>query len=158
MRKKLVLPGIGIYLLLTAGFRPGAEVALDEAIRAGRFVFYRDHADPHKYYYEPDQPRLATKRDRTPEFTFIKYSKAYGATKGGVLHFLVTWGFTSAELSSAESAIKSIDPQARLAGPLPFKEGLFQVISSTAGKDGIFNRRKVGKGEAPVLACSENST
>jgi tetratricopeptide (TPR) repeat protein len=126
-------------------------VAVEEVIQAGRYVFYRDHADPHKYYYVPGEPRLATKRDGTPEFSFIKYTKTDSTTKGGVLHFLVTWGFTSGELSSAESALKGIDPQAKLAGPVPFKEATFQVISATAGKDGIFNRRIVGEGKAPVL-------
>ncbi|MGQ9801194.1 MAG: tetratricopeptide repeat protein [Candidatus Saccharicenans sp.] len=151
MRKKSIIIIALFSLLIMAGLRLAAEVAVEEVVQVGRFVFYRDHADPHKYYYVPDQPRLATKRDGTPEFTFIKYTKTDGATKGGVLHFLVTWGFTSGELSSAESALQSIDPQAKLAGPVPFKEGMFQVISATAGKDGIFNRRIVGEGKAPVL-------
>ncbi|MBC7350213.1 MAG: tetratricopeptide repeat protein, partial [Candidatus Aminicenantes bacterium] len=151
MRKKSMIFVAIISLLIMAGLRLAAEVSVEEVVQAGRFVFYRDHADPHKYYYVPDQPRLATKRDGTPEFTFIKYTKTDGATKGGVLHFLVTWGFTSGELSSAESALKGIDSQAKLAGPVPFKEGTFQVISATAGKDGLFNRRIVGEGKAPVL-------
>jgi len=151
VRKKSIVFMAVMGLLIVAGLRLAAEVSVEEVIQAGRFVFYRDHADPHKYYYVPDQPRLATKRDGTPEFTFIKYTKTDGATKGGVLHFLVTWGFTSGELSSAESALKGIDSQAKLAGPVPFKEGMFQVISATAGKDGIFNRRIVGEGKAPVL-------
>lgn len=152
MKKKTTFLLVLLVLSFLSGIRLAAEVAVEEVVQAGRFVFYRDHADPHKYYYVPDQPRLATKRrDGTPEFTFIKYTKTDGATKGGVLHFLVTWGFTSGELSSAESALKGIDSQARLAGPVPFKEGTFQVISATAGKDGIFNRRIVGEGKAPVL-------
>ncbi len=151
MRKKSMIFMAIISLLIMAGLRLAAEVTVEEVVQAGRFVFYRDHADPHKYYYVPDQPRLATKRDGTPEFTFIKYTKTDGTTKGGVLHFLVTWGFTSGELSSAESALKGIDSQARLAGPVPFKEGTFQVVSATAGKDGTFNRRIVGEGKAPVL-------
>jgi len=151
MKKKTTFLLVFLVISFLITIRLAAEVAVEEVVQAGRFVFYRDHADPHKYYYVPDQPRLATKRDGTPEFTFIKYTKTDGATKGGVLHFLVTWGFTSGELSSAESALKSIDAQAKLAGPVPFKEGTFQIISATAGKDGIFNRRIVGEGKAPVL-------
>ncbi|MCR4396415.1 MAG: tetratricopeptide repeat protein [Candidatus Saccharicenans sp.] len=149
-KKTTVLIGM-LALFLLAVWPLVAEVAVEEVVQAGRFVFYRDHADPHKYYYVPDQPRLATKRDGTPEFTFIKYTKTDSTTKGGVIHFLVTWGFTSRELSSAESALKSVDPQAKLAGPVPLKEGTFQIISATAGEDGIFNRRIVGEGKAPVL-------
>lgn len=151
MRKKIILLGFGICLLLLAGFRLGAEVALDEVVQAGRFVFYRDHADPHKYYYVPDEPRLATKRDGTPEFTFIKYTKTDGATKGGIVHFLVTWGYSSGELNAAESALVMKDPQAKVAGPVPFKEGTFRIISATAGEGGLFNRRIVGEGKAPVM-------
>ncbi|RFT15283.1 MAG: hypothetical protein OP8BY_0392 [Candidatus Saccharicenans subterraneus] len=151
MKKKTILLLIGLSFILSSGLLLLAEVAVEEVIQAGMYVFYRDHADPHKYYYVPGEPRLATRRDGTPEFSFIKYTKTDSTTKGGVLHFLVTWGFTSGELSSAESALKGIDPQAKLAGPVPFKEATFQVISATAGKDGIFNRRIVGEGKAPVL-------
>jgi tetratricopeptide (TPR) repeat protein len=138
-------------IVLAAALAATAEVALDEVVQAGRFVLYRDHADAHKYYYVPDEPRLATKRDGTPEFTFIKYTKTDGATKGGIIHFLVTWGLTEGELSSAESALRLKDPEARIAGPVPFKEGTFKVVSATAGEGGIFNRKIVGEGKAPIL-------
>ena len=149
MRGKKALIAVGI--LLSAALFVAAEVALDELVQAGRFVLYRDHADAHKYYYVPDAPRLATKRDGTPEFTFIKYSKTDGATKGGIIHFLVTWGFSEGELSSAESALRLKDPEAKIAGPVPFKEGTFKVVSATAGEGGLFNRRIVGEGKAPIM-------
>lgn len=153
MRQKpqLFLFSFIIIFILISAVSLLAEVALEEVVQAGRYVFYRDHGDPHKYYYVPDQPRLATRRDGTPEFSFIKYTKTDSSTKGGVIHFLVTWGYTDSELRSAESALKSVDPQAKLAGPVPFKEANFQIISATAGKDGLFNRRIVGEGKAPVM-------
>jgi tetratricopeptide (TPR) repeat protein len=149
MRGKKALIAVGI--MLAAGLFLAAEVALDEVVQAGRFVLYRDHADAHKYYYVPDAPRLAMKRDGTPEFTFIKYTKTDGATKGGIIHFLVTWGMTEGELSSAESALRLKDPEAKIAGPVPFKEGTFKVVSATAGEGGIFSRRIVGEGKAPIM-------
>lgn len=149
MRSKAIL--ITAAFLLAAAAAATAEVALDEVVQAGRFALYRDHADAHKYYYVPDAPRLATKRDGTPEFTFIKYSKTDGATKGGIIHFLVTWGFSEGELASAESALRLKDPQAKIAGPVPFKEGTFKVVSATAGEDGIFSRKIVGEGKAPIM-------
>jgi len=128
-----------------------AEVALEEVIQAGRFVFYRDHADPHKYYYVPDEPRLATKRDGTPEFTFIKYTKTGGDIKGGIVHFLVTWGLSESEIFSAETSLQMIDPEAKVVGPVPFKEGTFQIISATAGEGGLFNVKICGEGKAPIM-------
>jgi tetratricopeptide (TPR) repeat protein len=149
MRWKKALTAVGI--LLSVALVAAAEVALDEVVQAGRFVLYRDHADAHKYYYVPDAPRLAMKRDGTPEFTFIKYSKTDGETKGGIVHFLVTWGMTEGELSTAESALRLKDPEAKIAGPVPFKEGTFKVVSATAGEGGLFNRRIVGEGKAPIM-------
>ena len=128
-----------------------AEVSLEEVIQAGRFVFYRDHADPHKYYYVPDEPRLATKRDGTPEFTFIKYTKTGGDIKGGVVHFLVTWGLTESEILTGESSLQMLDPEAKVVGPVPFKEGTFKIISATAGEGGLFNVKICGEGNAPIM-------
>jgi len=128
-----------------------AEVSLEEVIQAGRFVFYRDHADPHKYYYVPDEPRLATKRDGTPEFTFIKYTKTGGDIKGGIVHFLVTWGLTESEIFSAEASLQMIDEEAKVVGPVPFKEGTFKIISATAGEGGLFNVKICGEGSAPIM-------
>jgi len=149
MRSKRAM--LSVVFLLTAVAAASAEVALDDVVQAGRFVLYRDHADAHKYYYVPDAPRLATKRDGTPEFSFIKYTKTDGATKGGIIHFLVMWGMTEGELSSAESALRLKDPEAKIAGPVPFKEGIFKVVSATAGEGGIFSRRIVGEGKAPIM-------
>lgn len=128
-----------------------AEVSLEEVIQAGRFVFYRDHADPHKYYYIPDEPRLATKRDGTPEFTFIKYTKTGGDIKGGIVHFLVTWGLTESEILTAETSLQMLDPKAKVVGPVPFKEGTFKIISATAGEGGLFNVKICGEGKAPIM-------
>ncbi len=128
-----------------------AEVSLEEVIQAGRFVFYRDHADPHKYYYVPDEPRLATKRDGTPEFTFIKYTKTGGDIKGGIVHFLVTWGLRESEILTAESSLQMLDPEAKVVGPVPFKEGTFKIISATAGEGGLFNVKICGEGQAPIM-------
>jgi tetratricopeptide (TPR) repeat protein len=138
-------------LLFSCALFLKAEVSLEEVIQAGRFVFYRDHADPHKYYYVPDEPRLATKRDGTPEFTFIKYSKIGGDIKGGVVHFLVTWGLRESEILTAESSLQMLDPEAKVVGPVPFKAGTFKIISATAGEGGLFNVKICGEGNAPIM-------
>lgn len=128
-----------------------AEVSLEEVIQAGRYMFYRDHAEAHKYYYIPDQPRLATRPDGTPEFTFIKYTKTGEDIKGGVVHFLVTWGLSGSEISTAEASLQMIDPEAELAGPVPFKAGAFKIVSATAGEGGLFNVKICGEGKAPIM-------
>ena len=143
---------VGVFIMLFSCLTLlRAEVLLEEVIQAGRFVFYRDHADPSKYYYVPDEPRLATKKDGTPEFTFIKYTKTGGDIKGGIVHFLVTWGLTESEIFSAETSLQMIDPEAKVVGPVPFKEGTFQIISATAGEGGLFNVKICGEGKAPIM-------
>jgi hypothetical protein len=128
---------------------------LEEVVQAGRFVFYRDSRDPRDFFYAPDEPRLAVGRDGRPEFLFIKYTRAgtesAPETRGGLVHFLVTWGFDEHGLRTAERALQRVEPGARLVGPLPFKEGTFAVVSASAGADGVFSRRIVGEGKAPVL-------
>ncbi|MEW5807312.1 MAG: hypothetical protein AB1756_08215 [Acidobacteriota bacterium] len=128
-----------------------AEVSLEEVVQAGGLAFYRDHADPHKYYYIPGEPRLVIRKDGTPEFTFIKYMKTGGDIKGGIIHFLVTWGLSDNEIMSAESALQMIDAKAKVAGPVPFKEGTFKIVSATSGQGGLFNVKVCGEGKAPIM-------
>ncbi|MCK7502848.1 MAG: hypothetical protein MZV70_01270 [Desulfobacterales bacterium] len=97
--------------------------------------------------------RRAWRRNGTgrPNSPSSSTAKTDGATKGGIVHFLVTWGMTEGELSSAESALRLKDPEAKIAGPVPFKEGTFKVVSATAGEGGLFSRRIVGEGKAPIM-------
>ena len=148
---KLKWFAIFIMIVLCLALPLKAEVSLEEVVQAGSRSFYRDHADPHKYYYIPGEPRLATKSDGTPEFTFIKYSKTGGDIKGGIVHFLVSWGMSGSEVMSAESALQMIDAQAKVAGPVPFREGTFKIVSATAGQGGLFNVKICGEGKAPIM-------
>src|SRR5688572_13088270 len=131
------------WLLLPAA--ASGEVLLQEVLQAGRFSFHRDSADRHAYYYVPDEPRLAVGRDGRPQFTFIKYTRAGSdpAGRGGLVHFLVTWGFTDTQMREAERALRGVDRDGRIVGPVPFREGRFAVVSASAGVDGVFTRKVV---------------
>jgi hypothetical protein len=155
MQRARSIPLLAALLLAFPAAPALAEPLLGEVVQAGRYVFYRDSAQAHGYYYVPPEPRLALGSRGRPEFLFIKYTRAgvetTPQTRGGLVHFLVTWGFTEGELRSARQALGRVDGAGKILGPLPFKHGRFAVVSASAGEDGIFTRRIVGEGQAPIL-------
>lgn len=145
-------------LLLAASFA-GAEVELDSApLQIGNALLFKDHAEAGAYYYMPNQPRLAFWPDGTPKLTFLKYTKAgKEEAKGGILHFFVKYGLTDQELAKVRQDLAKQDPKAKLKGPIVFKKGSFLVVSAAAGEGGVFTRKIIGEGKAPLITGSEVS-
>jgi hypothetical protein len=121
----------------------------------GNVILFKDHADEHGYHYMPLSPRIATWPDGTPKFSFLQYVKTGKEVTGGILSFLVTYGLTDRELRDAEGELKRHDEDGKIIGPVPFIQGEFHIISSTAGEGGIFTRKIAGTGKAPLLAGAE---
>ncbi|MGQ9801193.1 MAG: hypothetical protein ACUVRL_05975 [Candidatus Saccharicenans sp.] len=136
-----------------------AEVELDSApLQVANAILYRDHADPNVFYYMPNQPRLAYWPDGTPKLTFLKYTKAgKEEAKGGILHFFVKYGLDEQELNKVRQELVKINPKATIKGPLVFKKGTFMVVSAAAGEGGVFTRKIIGEGKAPLISGSEVS-
>ncbi|MEP6793322.1 MAG: hypothetical protein ABJB16_03275 [Saprospiraceae bacterium] len=70
------------------------------------------------YYYLPANLRLAIKKDKTPEFSFLTYKSADGnEIDGAILHLLFEWGLTADQEKEIDKKIKStLDSNAVLAG------------------------------------------
>lgn len=155
--KKARVLFLGLVLALSAlavGLQ--AEVLLDrEPVQVTNALLLRDHADEHGYHYMPLAPRVATWPDGKPKFSFIQYVRTGKDITGGILHFLCTFGLTKEELEKAEQELKRIDKDGKIIGPVMFTSGEFHIISASAGEGGIFSRRIVGTGKAPLLAGSE---
>jgi len=136
-----------------------AEVELDSApLQVANAILYRDHADPNVFYYMPNQPRLAYWPDGTPKLTFLKYTKAgKEEAKGGILHFFVKYGLDEQELNKVRQELTKINPRATIKGPLVFKKGSFMVVSAAVGEGGVFTRKIIGEGKAPLISGSEVS-
>jgi len=147
-----------VAVLFAASFL-GAEVELDKApLQIGNALLFKDHAEPGAYYYMPNQPRLAYWPDGTPKLTFLKYTKAgKEEAKGGILHFFVKYGLTEEELAKVRQDLAKQEPNAKLKGPIVFKKGTFLVISAAAGEGGVFTRKIIGEGKAPLITGSEVS-
>ena len=156
MNKKLF--ATAIVVLFAASFL-AAEVELDKApLQIGNALLFKDQAEAGAYYYMPNQPRLAYWPDGTPKLTFLKYTKAgKEEAKGGILHFFVKYGLDEQELAKVRQELTKLEPGAKLKGPIVFKKGTFMVISAAAGEGGVFTRKIIGEGKAPLITGSEVS-
>jgi hypothetical protein len=156
MNKKLF--ATAIVVLFAASFL-AAEVELDKApLQIGNALLFKDQAEAGAYYYMPNQPRLAYWPDGTPKLTFLKYTKAgKEEAKGGILHFFVKYGLDEQELNKVRQELAKQEPNAKLKGPIVFKKGTFMVISAAAGEGGVFTRKIIGEGKAPLITGSEVS-
>ena len=156
MNKKLF--ATALVVLFAASFL-AAEVELDKApLQIGNALLFKDQAEAGAYYYMPNQPRLAYWPDGTPKLTFLKYTKAgKEEAKGGILHFFVKYGLDEQELAKVRQELTKQEPGAKLKGPIVFKKGTFMVISAAAGEGGVFTRKIIGEGKAPLITGSEVS-
>ncbi len=156
MKTRLI--AIAVLILFAAPFL-AAEIELDKApLQIGNALLFKDHAEAGAYYYMPNQPRLAFWPDGTPKLTFLKYTKAgKEESKGGILHFFVKYGLDESELAQIRQQLAKQEPNAKLKGPIVFKKGSFMVISAAAGEGGVFTRKIIGEGKAPLISGSEVS-
>jgi len=147
-----------VVVLFAASFL-AAEVELDKApLQIGNALLFKDHSEAGAYYYMPNQPRLAYWPDGTPKLTFLKYTKAgKEEAKGGILHFFVKYGLDEQELNKVRQDLVKQEPTAKLKGPIVFKKGTFIVVSAAAGEGGVFTRKIIGEGKAPLITGSEVS-
>lgn len=161
-----------VLVSLLAGPVLAQSILLDHVTACARLVCYPSATDEHRYYYLPSEPRLVVRADGTPEFSFLRYVKAAESTNdysgittadgGGIVHFLVSYETTSAERSDALDALRELDEDAELAGPVSFKEGYFALVSSItnlpqsererlAGEQSEYAYAVAGVGRAPLL-------
>lgn len=136
-----------------------AELELDSSpLQVANAYLFKDHAEPNVYYYMPNQPRLAYWPDGTPKLTFLKYTKAgKEEAKGGILHFFVKYGLDEQELARVRQELTKLNPRGKLKGPLVFKKGSFIVVSAAVGEGGVFTRKIIGEGKAPLISGQEVS-
>lgn len=139
----------------------GQQIVFDRGIRAGELTVFPEVSDNNKYYYLLDKASVAEKNGR-PEFSFIRYVRNSETTNGaltvsdsddagGIVHVLVNLSVPEAMREEAQQALASINPSAKLMGPIIYKSGKVALISSIAGEDGALTRKVVGIGNAPLL-------
>ncbi|MGD8497161.1 MAG: hypothetical protein PVF05_13390 [Gemmatimonadales bacterium] len=102
--------------------RPAAaQVALDEENRVdlvlddgtnvtllGAAKGIGDRSTTVDYYYLPTGLRLSKGADGRPQFLLMNYRNEAGDVSGGVLHFLMEWGLTQAQLEEANDKLGDV--------------------------------------------------
>lgn len=75
-------------------------------------VLYGSDSKPYEFYYLPVNLRLSKRPDGVPEFLFLKYTTDQKADAGGVqgaiMHFLMEWGLTPAQMTDAQKKIEEL--------------------------------------------------
>ncbi len=153
-------------LLLAAspsGF--GQAILLDKPVKAGELTLFPDIENDKAYYYLPDKPRVATREDGKPEFSFLMFAENVRSTPaetrgreaegGGIVHALVTFEISPEQIQEAQSELQRVKPGGQIQGPVVYRSGKFGLVSSFKDPQGGLSRQVVGLGNAPVLEGSK---
>ncbi len=112
-----------LALVATSAASPplAAQVALDEENRVdlvledgtnvvllGAAKGIGDQSTRIDYYYLPTGLRLSRTPDGRPQFLLMNYRTETGDLQGGVLHFLMQWGLTKAQLNEAQTQLERL--------------------------------------------------
>ncbi len=151
-------------LAMTAGILPAQEVLLDGSIRVGGLTLFASRTDPGVWYYLPDRPHLAVDSAGRPEFSFVKYvlpgrtngGGSQGITRasgGGVVHLLASYEVPPEAVENAEAELRALEghEEDRIAGPILYRDGTFELVSAVTSPDGAMTRRVLGTGKAPLI-------
>jgi hypothetical protein len=157
---------VGVALLVAAAAAPAAAVVLDNenvvevVLDDGTTVrlFGEAGATPgartNRYHYLPVGLRIAQRPDGTPEFLFLKFTtETAGGASGGLLHFLMEWGLTTAQEAELRDKLKTKHQGAELVGAAPMEvegDGSFQIVSATMSDKGLATS-VVTSGKAPLM-------
>lgn len=155
--RKLFLIAAFALVWLLGGQAAAQEILLDKMETCGDLICYPSLDSPERFYYLPDQPRLAYKNGR-PQFSFLKYARTRKtgeagtgqASGGGILHFLVTYGASDERVRQAENDLRQRHPDAVLAGPIAYRNGSFALVTSFQ-QENQQTTRIVAVGKAPLM-------
>lgn len=133
------------------------EINLDSYVKCADLICYQALNDETKYFYLPDQPKIATKNGK-PQFSFMKYVRnetaseagTNQATGGGLVHFLVTYGVSNERVAAAKTALLEKNAAADLVGPIVYRKGSFALITSFKEENEI-TTKTVAVGKAPLM-------
>ena len=140
-----------------------AQRILFEPVRAGQLKLFPEVEDGDTYYYLPDKPRLARNDQGELNFSFLRYVKnelSDGSSAesilesgigGGIVHCLVELSVSDEMIKEAESALRRINGNGKIVGPVMFKSGTVALISAVANEKGEMAEQVLGIGTAPIM-------
>ncbi|AHM59356.1 hypothetical protein D770_05445 [Flammeovirgaceae bacterium 311] len=137
------------------------QLNLDNVVKAGELTLFQEVQNENAYYYLTDKPKLAKDENGKPKFSFLRYVKNVrsGAEEaelregegGGIVHAVVELSVSEDQLQEARQALKRIDPNAVIKGPVVYRSGTIALISSFANADGDLTKQVIGLGKAPII-------
>jgi len=154
---------LNIIVLLSFDSVVAQRILLDKPVRAGKLTLFPEVEKNNEYYYLPDKPRLALNDQGEPQFSFTRYVKnelsdgssaesiLESNTGGGLIHALVELSVSDEMIKEAERALRRIDGDGKIVGPVIFKSGTVALISAIAQENGKMTEQIVGLGSAPIL-------
>ncbi len=153
----VILLSIKVALVTFIANVNAQEINLDSYVKCADLVCYQALNDETKYFYLPDQPRIATKNGKL-QFSFMKYVRNETAVEagtnqaagGGLVHFLVTYGVSNERVAAAKAALLEKNEAADLVGPIVYRKGSFALITSFKEENEI-TTKTVAVGKAPLM-------
>ncbi len=154
----MILPAIGHTQNLN--FERYLEVPIQGDHHNMNIRLYKQRGTQNWFYLPPAQSiRLGMKQDgQTPEFLFMKFTSEsredQGGIQGALLHFLVEWGLSAAEMERLEEGLKDkTNGNGKVKGPVDLQspEGeSFRIVSATL-QDKELTRTFITSGMAPPI-------
>lgn len=163
MKAKITVVIIAWLVMANYATITAQRILLDKPVRAGQLTLFPEVEKQNEYYYLADKPRLASNDQGEPHFSFTRYVKnelsdgtstesvLESSTGGGLIHALVELSVSDKMIKDAEKALRRIDGDGKIVGPVVFKSGTVALISAIANDKGEMTEKIVGLGSAPIL-------
>ncbi|MEM7298848.1 MAG: hypothetical protein AAF391_11350 [Bacteroidota bacterium] len=151
---------LGFILLTLCAELQAQQIIIDRPVKAGELTLFPTVGDENTYYYLPDKPRIATASNGKPQFSFLNYvenvrsegnEKIREGNGGGIVHAVIELKVTEDQLKEARQALKRINSNGVIEGPIIYAGGTVALISSFADESGDLTEKVVGIGTAPIL-------
>jgi hypothetical protein len=153
---------MGILVLVGMAHPVSAQqIIIDQSIKAGDLTLFPEMGNENVYYYLPDQLQLAKDANGKPQFSFLKYVENVRSAPGdediregeggGIVHAVVSLEVTPEQLSEAKNALRRIDAQGTIKGPVIYTGGTMAIVSSFTNTNGELAKQVVGIGNAPLI-------
>jgi hypothetical protein len=162
LQLKLVVILMASLPIISAGqgetkFTP--QIVLDKGVKAGDLTCFPEVGNNTRYYYLPNQPKVATHDDGSPVFSFVRFvenersgadaAEIKEAGGGGIVHVLFGLSVSPEQRKAAEQELRRIAPSATLVGPVIYQSGTCALVTSPPGEGE--KKQVVGVGPAPVM-------
>lgn len=155
------------FLFIIAGFlslvqAAAQQILLDRPVRAGELTLFPE-LNTSNYFYLPDKVSLGKNEQGKPQLSFVRYVKnektaasentamSESTEGGGILHALVEISVPEAMKKKAQQELRKIDGDGKIVGPVFYKGGTVNLVSSIAKPGGDFAKQVIGIGTAPTL-------